>query len=300
VKAIVTGGAGFIGSHLTERLSADGLDVHVIDDVRSGDWVSPTATTHPMAVRNAPGAVFSGAGVIYHLASPVGPVGVLAKAGRIAYEVITDASFIAGWARRLGCPLVYVSTSELYGPQPGACAEDLPRVTLPGHSARMEYAVAKLAAETMLLNSGLDVRIIRPFNVAGPRQKPDGGFVLPRFIAQAKAHEPLTVYTPGSQLRAFTHVADIVEGLILAAAIGEPGGVWNLGNPDNLMPISGLADLVLDELWPDGSYTIVDPVTLWGPTFREAPDKWPDASKAFRQLGWVPTRDARTIIRDAA
>jgi UDP-glucose 4-epimerase len=299
VKAVVTGGAGFIGSHLVERLIADGLDVHVIDDFRSGDYVSDGAVTHPMAVANAPWQAWTGASVIYHLASPVGPVGVLSRAGRIASEVIADAT-VAHAARVAGCPLVYVSTSELYGPQGGACEESLPRVTLPGHSARMEYAVAKLAAETMLLNSGLDVRIIRPFNVAGPRQKAAGGFVLPRFIAQARNHEPLTVYQPGSQLRAFTHVADIVDGLVLAACLGSAGEVWNLGNPENLCSIETLASFVLDALWPDGDYRIVDPVTLWGPAFREAPDKWPDAGKAYRQLGWKAHRTIAQTIEDAA
>ena len=301
MKAVVTGGAGFIGSHLTERLIADGLDVHVIDDFRTGDTITDGATLYPIRVESAPYRAWAGVGIIYHLASPVGPVGVLKRAGRIAYEVITDAEAVASVALREDCPLVYVSTSELYGPQAGACDESLSRVTLPGHSARMEYAVAKLAAETMLLNTpGLDVRIIRPFNVAGPRQKPDGGFVLPRFINQAKAHTPLTVYTPGTQLRAFTHVADIVDGLVLAGAIGASGEVWNLGNPDNLMSIETLASFVLDALWPDGSYQIVNPADLWGPTFREAPDKWPDAGKAFRQLGWKPTRGVAEIIRDAA
>lgn len=301
MKAVVTGGAGFIGSHLVDRLVADGLDVHVIDDFRTGSYIADNATTHPVSIADAPASAWAGASIIYHLASPVGPVGVLRHAGRIAHDVVTDATIVATAAVRSSCPLVDVSTSELYGPQGGACAEVLNAVSTPDASPRKEYAVAKLAAEFMLRNTpGLDVRIVRPFNVAGPRQKPDGGFVLPRFIAQAKGCEPLTVYQPGTQMRAFSHVADIVDGLILAAALGEPGGVWNLGNPDNLCSIQTLASMVLDELWPEGTYTIVDPVTLWGSGFREAPDKWPDASKAFRQLGWKPTRTIAETIRDAA
>lgn len=300
MKAVVTGGAGFIGSHLVERLIADGLDVHVIDDFRSGLTIHSGATTHATSVRASGYGAWAGAGVVYHLASPVGPVGVLSHAGSIASEVIADAAFVAAQARSARCPLVYVSTSELYGPQEGACAETLNAVTTPDTSARKEYAVAKLAAEVMLRNSGIDVRIVRPFNVAGPRQRPEGGFVLPRFIGQAQRGEPLTVYAPGSQLRAFTHVLDIVDGLVLVAAKGQAGDVYNLGNPDNLTTIEALASMVLDVLDPDGSYTLVDPLSLWGPGFREAADKYPDASLARERLGFAPHRTLRQTIEDAA
>lgn len=299
MRATVTGGAGFIGSHLVDRLIADDVDVLVVDNLSSGSVnnVNPDATWVTTPVHETP---FPESDVVFHLASPVGPVGVLAHAGSIVPDVIRDAEIVRDWALENDCPLVYVSTSEMYGPQEGACAESLNRVIVPGHSARMEYAVAKLAAETMLLNTdGLDVRIVRPFNVAGPRQRPEGGFVLPRFIAQAKAHEPLTVYTPGSQLRAFTHVADIVDGLVAVASCGGSGDVFNLGNPDNITTITSLASLVLDEVWPAGTYDLVDPMTLWGPAFREAADKYPDATLAAQRLSWRPTRGLRTIIRDA-
>ena len=299
MKAVITGGAGFIGSHLADLLVAQGADVHIIDDFRSGDHVHPTATTHAVSVRNADWGVWSGTDVIFHLASPVGPVGVLSQGGRITYEVINDAEAVAVQARVLGCPLVYVSTSELYGPQTGACAESLPRVTPAGHSARMEYAVAKLAAETMLLNQDrLDVRIVRPFNVAGPRQKAAGGFVIPRFVGQALAGEPLTVYGDGTALRAFTHVADIATGILAVAARGQRGDVFNLGNPDNLTTIEALASLVLDVVDPQGSYAFVDPVALWGPKFKEAADKYPNAALALERLGWRAHRTLREIVTD--
>lgn len=298
MRAIVTGGAGFIGSHLVDHLVDDGLDVTVVDNLTTGQHIHETAKTVAVSVRNF---VPEPADVIFHLASPVGPVGVLSQAGRIAADVVADAVTVAAWARAYDAPLVYVSTSELYGPQTGACAESLPRVTPAGHSARMEYAVAKLAAETMLLNTpGLDVRIVRPFNVAGPRQRPEGGFVLPRFIAQALAHEPLTVYTPGNQLRAFTHVLDIVDGLIAVAARGHAGDVFNLGNAANLTTIGDLAERVLELVWPEGEIALVDPHALWGPAFREAADKYPDASFAAQRLSWRAYRPLSQVIRDTA
>lgn len=284
MRAVVTGGAGFIGGHLADRLEADGWDVLVIDRA-----TGPSIQDY----RGVPQAE-----AIFHLASPVGPLGVLEWAGRLVPEVIESTRIVADWARWLGCPLVYVSTSELYGPQEGACSEALPRITPAGHSARMEYAVAKLAAETMLLNErSLDVRIVRPFNVAGPRQKPDGGFVMPRFARQALTGAPLTVYMPGTQLRALTHVADIVEGLLAVYERGRRGEVYNLGNAGNLCSVWDLALEVAMAVGGPSAPVLVDPTLRW-PDFTEAADKWPDAAKATRELGWHPYRDRPSIIGD--
>lgn len=305
MTAIVTGGAGFIGSHLVDRLLADGHEVTVIDDLRSGQNINPASRLVRLPISHAPRPAMD-PDIIYHLAGPVGPVGVLWQAGYIARDIIRDADIIRDWARYWGCPLVYVSTSEVYGLQAQPMTEQAPRIIAAGHSARMEYAVAKLAAETMLLNSDIDVRIIRPFNVAGPRQREDGGFVLPRFIRQAKAGEPLTVYQPGSQRRAFTHVLDIVDGIVKAGTVGRCRDVYNLGSPDNECSIMDLAWDVLSIVRPDGwgvvaeSVQIVDPRDLWGPEFHEAPDKVPDITFARQMLGWNPTRTRRQVIEDAA
>jgi nucleoside-diphosphate-sugar epimerase len=140
---------------------------------------------------------------------------------------------------------------------------------------------------------------VRPFNVAGPGQRPEGGFVLPRFIAQAKANAPLTVYAPGTQRRAFTHVKDIVAGLVLVYQKGRRGEVYNLGNPANACDIRQLALEVIAATASHSNIQIVDPRDLWGPAFRDAPDKVPMAAKAHIELGWFPTRDRATTIADA-
>ncbi len=303
MRALVTGACGFIGSHLVDRLIEDGHDVTAVDSMRSAavDDLPAGVALHRVSVADA-GLDRFPANVIYHLAGPVGPVGVLSQAGHIVEDVIRDARIVRDAALHRRSTLVYVSTSETYGPQPaGPIPEVAPRVIAAGHTARMEYAVAKLAAETMLLNTpNLDLRIIRPFNVAGPRQRPEGGFVLPRFIGQARDGRPLTVYTPGTQRRAFTHVLDIVDGIVRAAERGWPCDVYNLGNPDNECDITTLAHEVIDVLGSSSGISVVDPVDLWGTSFAEAPDKVPDTGHAFRVLGWVPTRSRRQVIADAA
>lgn len=302
MTVLVTGGAGFIGSHLVDVLVAQGEPVTVIDDLRTGDHVPDSGRVmfieRSIADANFPRTTE----IIYHLAGPVGPVGVLRQAGHIVEQVVSDALRMRTAAQRANCPLIYISTSEIYGANGhDRIPEDAPRVIQAGHTARMEYAVAKLAAETMLLNStDLDVRIVRPFNVAGPRQKVDGGFVLPRFIAQAKANKPLTVYTPGTQRRAFTHVDDIVDGIWRVGHFALAKTVWNLGNADNECSIAELAAEVVELLSSDSRIDVLDPKTLWGDAFAEAPDKVPNAEAAKDMLGWRPSRTRADVILDAA
>lgn len=307
--SIVTGGAGFIGSHLVDMLAARGERVLVIDDLRNHASNEPPAYTWGWPSCVEWGRIPTAAAefgrvarprVIYHLAGPVGPVGVLPEAGNIARDIVRDSDTVRRWALASGAILVDVSTSEVYGTAGHSNGEGDPCVFGAESSARSEYATAKFAAERMLLNTpDLDVRIIRPFNVAGPRQRPDGGFVLPRFIRQALAGEPLTVYTPGTQRRAFTHVLDIAEGIVLAAERGHAGAVYNLGNPANECDILALAREVVEATGSSSPIEVVDPMDLWGPAFREAPDKVPDAARAMRDLGWVPSRDRARTIADA-
>ena len=295
MRALVTGGLGFIGSHVADYLDDYGDQVTIIDKHPLRDYGTRAHVIRaPMQEVEHPPPV----DVVYHLAGPVGPVGVLAQAGRITTDIIDMARWLRPYLRD-GIPVVFVSTSEVYGLQQQPMDESSPRIIAAGHSARMEYATAKLAAETMLLNLEADVRIIRPFNVAGPRQRSEGGFVIPRFIEQARDDMPLTVYKPGTQRRAFTHVYDIAEGIIAAGRPGISPGVWNLGNPANEMTIMDLAHEVNEVTVSAGGIKVVDPQDLWGPAFREAPDKIPDITAARATLGWEPIRDVRTTIIDA-
>jgi UDP-glucose 4-epimerase len=208
-------------------------------------------------------------------------------------------------AARAGARVVDVSTSEVYGGgRDGYCSERDFKIIQPTVTVRLEYAVGKLAAEIALINTarvaGLYASIVRPFNVAGPRQSARGGFVLPRFIGQALRGEPLTVYGDGSMIRAFTHVLDIVDGIVLTMAAGESGEVYNLGNPVNKTSILDLAKRVISLLGGPSRIEFVDPKRLFGPLFEEANDKYPDADKSTRELGWCPKHDIERVILDTA
>jgi len=305
VSVVVTGGLGFIGSHLVDRLLDEGMDVFIVDDCRSTRqratelWPSENRVQFSMADVRDVAELPVIPEVVFHLASPVGPVGVLSEAGRITRDVVEGAMVAADWAARARVPLIYVSTSEVYGGgDRGLCSETMPRIVEAGAWARLEYQTAKLAAEVMLLNrTDVAVRIIRPFNVAGPRQSPAGGFVLPRFIAQGLAGQPLTVYAPGSQKRALTHVADIVDGIWRAWRCGQPNRDYNLGNPGNTCSIMQLAEEVAAATGAPG-IEVVDPTRLHGDEFREAAEKFPDATRAITELGWSPQRSRADIIAE--
>lgn len=310
---LVTGGFGFIGSHLVERLLEDGHHVHVVDNLSTsplnmaeilhlfGDHLFGENARLSFDICDI-GTWHSDLPIteVYHLASPVGPAGVLKHTGRIVQQIVNDTYHVIKLALEYKAKLVDVSTSEVYGGgQNGLCAEDMDRVIQSDTTARLEYAVGKLAAETAILNmakvSPLKAVIIRPFNVAGPRQAIEGGFVLPRFITQAIRGEPLTIFNKGRQIRAFTHVSDIVDGLILAMKKGE--GVYNLGNPANKITIMELARKVNEAAGGTG-YAYTSGKMVYGDLYAEAHDKYPDSAKAMMELGWSPKMDIDEIIAD--
>jgi len=316
---LVTGGFGFIGGHLIERLVADPDNhVHVVDDLSSNpipyeqlldELGYPDNLTYSIATiiqffEHGHFAVDRIYSEIYHLASPVGPAGVLKYAGDMVRMVVNDVYLLIELALRDGAKLVDVSTSEVYGGgQGGFCGEYMDKIIPAETTVRLEYAIAKLAAETAIINTckvtDLKASIVRPFNVAGPRQSGAGGFVLPRFIDQAIRGDALTVFGDGLQVRAFTHVVDIVDGLVRVMAHGKTGEAYNLGNLINKVKVIDLAGYVNAIVGNDAGVVHVDPKTIFGELYAEAAAKYPDAIKVMDELGWSPQYGILRTIEDA-
>jgi len=315
-RILVTGGFGFIGTTLLELLVQDKSNsVHVVDDLstspvdlqdyleqigNSSNLTYDICTIEEYFVRNN----IPNYDEVYHLASPVGPLGVLNSAGDIVRIIVRDCYIIMDYCIERGAKLLNVSTSEIYGGGvEGFCSEDTPRVVSPTTTVRMEYAMGKLAAETALINTcrinKLHALIVRPFNVAGPRQSPRGGFVVPRLIQQADANIPLTVYGDGSAVRAFTHVRDVSEGIILVLRNGKSGEAYNVGSPSNKINILDLARRVIKLLGSRSKVSFVDPKFIYGDFFAEANDKYPSIEKAETELGWKGKIDIDRVIWDA-
>lgn len=305
---LITGGLGFIGWHCVRRWLDASWRVIIVDNC-SSNVIDPDDVFSAQVIQRDIADVswfdIDAVDLVLHLASPVGPVGVLQHAGRMGQMIMHDTTAVIKIAEENDCPLVFVSTSEIYGhrDEKSYLIENADKVLRGDYTVRNEYAVAKLLAEIVLtnhaaVNKSFAYQLIRPFNVAGALQKVDGGFCLPRFVTQALAGEPLTVYGNGHQLRAFTWVRDIVEGIWLAAnAPGEHWNKeWNIGNEANETSILSLAELVIEASGSSSTIAHVDPKVLHGDLFSEAPEKIPDSARIREDLGWFPTGSIDFVV----
>ncbi len=299
---VITGGAGFLGFALAEKL-ARRHTVYVIDTNPLPPW-SKTTTVRYLRANIGEFSKFFDCDVIIHAASPVGPVGLLNAGGEIGPEIIQGSRQVISWALAKKSQLIFISSSEVYG-RAGQLTEDS-ECSYSGSdpSIRNEYAQAKLLSEIMIANTAklqpdFYYQIVRPFNIAGPRQLPANGFVLPRFTIQALSGCPLTVYGDGSQRRAFTHVKDVTEGIIAITEATQEhyNKIWNIGNPANTIALIQLAGTVC-RMAKRGSIKCCDPRELHGPWFTECDEKLPDIGRIQSLLGWKPTISLDGIVSE--
>lgn len=308
---LVTGGLGFIGRVLLRSLLNDQTVscIHIVDNLSNSS--APLSEEFPPKVHFQESSVadFKPHGQvydeIYHLASPVGPAGVLNYAGRMGPMIIADTYKMAQLALEQGARLIDISTSEVYGQEPGSIAqrEDIDKVVPAATTIRLEYGVAKLASEVSLLNlarvTDLKVNIIRPFNIVGPSQSGEVGFVLPRFINQALKGDPLTVFGDGSQRRTFTSVNDFVRAIKMIMESDVSGEIYNVGNPDNECSILDLAREVIRITKSESKPICIDPTKVYGSLYAEAWNKIPDITKIQNLIGWIPKESIEDIILEA-
>ena len=310
-KILITGGLGFIGAHCIEKWKEENWDVFVIDNLSTNAIpINHYLTENVKIIQNnildVDWTELPKFDLVLHLASPVGPVGVLKHSGNMARIILDDIYWAINTAKYNECPLIFISTSEIYGHRDNKSylKEESDKVLHGDFTVRNEYAVAKLLSEIVLTNhakidSDFKYQIIRPFNVTGKYQLPNGGFVLPRFVNQALNNQDITVYYDGLQLRAFTWVKDIVDGIYLASTASDSNWnqEWNIGNENNERTILYLAEKVKEMTQTKSKIVHVNPIDLHGPLFAEAPEKIPDSEKIKKDLGGVQLKMLTKLLK---
>jgi len=310
-NVLITGGLGFIGSHLVDYLDQLNLNIVIVDNKTTNVVENQTFKNKCLivnkSIKDVDFSKLSQIDTVFHLASILGPSGVLKHAGDIGFSILNDSIILRDFCIQNKALFIDMSTSEVYG-HPGILNEDSQKVFPGQYQIRTEYGGGKMIAEMAVVNKSkfeknLKFHIIRPFNVTGPRQKPDGGFVLPRFVIAALTNQPLTVFGDGTQRRAFTHVNDICEATLKIASSKFRNEIWNVGNPPNEMSINEIADLVIklaknkfSNLKP--KKILIDPKKIHGKYFAEAIDKIPYTKKINTKLHWFACRNAEKIIND--
>ncbi len=307
---LVTGGAGFIGSHLVERLLADGKSVAVIDDCSTGSLENlESVRRHPqlnifqskVSQCSELRELTKNSESIYHLAAAVG-VDLVLKSGIDTIRTnLDETESILDAASEFGVPLLLASTSEVYGKSAKpAFSEDDDLLIGPPHLSRWSYACSKLMDEFLALayakEKNLPVIIARLFNTVGPRQTGRYGMVVPRFIAAAKRGDPLKVFGDGLQTRCFCYVEDTVEALVrLQNTAGRRGEVFNIGSSEEIN-IVGLAKLILETLGSSSRIEYLPYDEAYSPGFEDMLRRKPITEKLKTRIGFQPSTSLREII----
>ncbi len=308
---LVTGGAGFIGSHLVEQLLSEGHRVTVIDDFSTGSRENLGAVADHPRLRVIPGKVsacaelpelLAAVDAVFHLAAAVGVDLVVRSPIRTITTNLSETEVLLAAVGNRAIPVLVASTSEVYGKSDRAVFSESDDLLIgPPHLARWSYACSKLMDEFLamayLRERGLPVVITRLFNTVGPRQTGRYGMVLPRFIAAAKLGQPLRVFGDGRQTRCFCYVADTVEALVRLQRTPEAHGeVFNVGN-DEEITIQGLAELVIETLGSRSPIEHVPYGEAYAPGFEDMVRRRPSIEKCARVTGFSPRRSLREIVR---
>jgi UDP-glucose 4-epimerase len=309
-KVLVTGGAGFIGSHLVERLLADGKSVVVIDDCSTG------RVENLSAVKNHPKFTFLQCKVsecgdlkpitkdcesVYHLAAAVGVELVIKSCVHSIETNLHETEVLLHTAAEHRTPVLLASTSEVYGKSTKpAFSEDDDLLIGPPKFSRWSYACSKLMDEFLALafarERQVPVVVVRLFNTVGPRQTGQYGMVLPRFIAAAKRGEPLRVFGDGKQTRCFCYVRDTVEALVrLQTNPSARDDVFNVGNPEEVS-ILELAKLVIEITKSKSTIEFVPYEKAYAPGFEDMLRRKPVIEKLAKTIGFKPSTPLRNIV----
>ena len=310
MKFLITGGAGFIGSHLSDRLLEAGHSVAIIDDLSTGSVRNIThLRKNPKfecvidTMMNMPvlSELVDDADVIFHLAAAVGVKLVVESPARTIETNIQCTLRVLNAAAKKKKPVVITSTSEVYGKSTAVpFQEDGDLVLGPTSCGRWSYACSKAIDEFLAFayyrEKRLPTILVRLFNTVGPRQASQYGMVVPRFVSQAMADRPLTVYGDGMQSRCFTHVSDVVGALIgLAESDKAYGEVFNVGHTQEITMLA-LAEKVRALVESSSEITFVPYDQAYESNFEDMARRVPSIDKIKSAIGWAPTLDLDEIL----
>jgi UDP-glucose 4-epimerase len=314
MKVLITGGAGFIGSHLSDKLLSQGYEVTVIDDLSTGRYSNIAHLEDKPGFRLIIDTVLNTrlmeelvreSDRVFHMASAVGVRLIMEKPVQTIETIFRGTDIVLGFCSRYRKRVLIPSTSEVYGKGISVpFNEDDDLLTGSTEKHRWAYACAKTLDEFLALahwkETQLPVVVTRLFNTVGPRQTGQYGMVVPRFVRSALRNEPIDVHGDGTQSRCFGHVADVVQGL--TKLIESPacfGTVVNLGNNEEVS-INQLAKRAIDLTGSSSEIRFVPYDEVYGPGFEDMQRRVPNLEKARRMIGYQPTRTLDDIIHDVA
>ena len=313
MKVLVTGGAGFIGSHLAERLLKQGDEVTVVDDLSTGSRENIEGVISNTDFSFVEGSVLdvelvrrtmTGCELIYHLAAAVGVKYVIDNPLQAIHVNVQGTENVLATANDLGgLKVVLASTSEIYGKtKNGHFREDADCIMGSTDISRWSYCCSKALDEFLAFaywrKKKLPVVIVRFFNVCGPRQSGRYGMVIPRFVEQALRGEAITIYGDGKQTRSFTYIDDILEGLLrLAVHAGAVGQVFNLGS-EEAVAIEELARRVKKLSGSNSPLTYVPYEVAYPDGFEDMLHRVPDISKVRNLVGYEPVHELNGILQE--
>lgn len=312
MKYLITGGAGFIGSHLTESLLADGNAVTVIDDFSTGSAENLAAVRDHRNLTVIEEDILTGDSLehaigqcdcVIHLAAAVGVELVVHDPVRTLVTNVHGSERVLTFAADAGKRCILASTSEVYGKSTEPFFKETDDLCIgPSTNSRWSYACSKLLDEFFLMALHRDRKlpgtVVRFFNTVGPRQTGRYGMVLPRFVAAALENRPLPVYGTGEQTRCFCHVKDVVRALrMLIPLEASHGRVFNIGTTRRIS-IQGLAELVLERTHSSAGIVRIPYEKAYEPGFEDMLNRAPDCSALRELCGWQPEIELEQIIDD--